>query len=161
MKGIPEDVKITPMLEQYCYWKERYPECLLFFRMGDFFEMFFDDAEKASRILDITLTARDSEKKIPMAGVPYHAAENYLSRLVDAGYRVAICDQVEEPEGKKLVDRQVIRVVTPGTYASSDGASDGRLGALAPRGTPWPLPFSFPVRGISRRGCSPKRRPLL
>ncbi len=160
MKGIPEDVKITPMLEQYSYWKERYPDCLLFFRMGDFFEMFFDDAEKASRILDITLTARDTEKKIPMAGVPYHAAENYLSRLVDAGCRVAICDQVEEPDGKKLVDRRVIRVVTPGTYASSDGASDGRLGALAPRGDSMAFALLVPCTGDFEAGVLPRKEAL-
>ncbi len=160
VRVIPEDVKMTPMLEQYCYWKERYPECLLFFRMGDFFEMFFDDAETASRILDITLTARDPEKKIPMAGVPFHAAENYLSRLVEAGYRVAICDQVEEPEGKKLVDRQVIRVVTPGTYASSDGRSDGRLGALAPRGNLMAFALLVPCTGDFEAGVLPHREAL-
>ncbi len=160
MSVIPEDVKKTPMLEQYCYWKERYPDCLLFFRMGDFFEMFFRDAEEASRVLDITLTARDSEKKIPMAGVPCHAAETYLSRLVEAGYRVAVCDQVEEPDGKKLVDRRVIRVVTPGTYASSDGRSDGRLGSLLSRGDFLAFALLVPCTGSFEAGVLPRGEAL-
>ncbi|HRW88187.1 MAG TPA: DNA mismatch repair protein MutS, partial [Thermovirgaceae bacterium] len=91
---------MTPMLKQYIEWKRRYPECLLFFRMGDFYEMFFEDARIAASILDIALTARDPEKKIPMAGVPYHSVENYLERLVASGRKVAICEQVSEPDGR-------------------------------------------------------------
>ena len=108
---------MTPMLEQYVEWKDAYPDCLLFFRMGDFYEMFFDDAEIASSVLDIALTSRskENEYKIPMAGVPFHAVDSYLGRLVAAGYRVAICEQITEPDGKNLVEREVTRIVTPGT----------------------------------------------
>jgi DNA mismatch repair protein MutS len=131
---LPPDIKRTPMLEQYLFWKERYPGCLLFFRMGDFFELFFDDARTASAVLDITLTARDPEKKIPMAGVPFHAVESYLSKLVREGFSVALCDQVTEPDGRTLVERSVVRVVTPGTYVPEDPSGEGRLAALAPAG---------------------------
>ncbi|HOP52678.1 MAG TPA: DNA mismatch repair protein MutS [Synergistales bacterium] len=127
---LPEDVKMTPMLKQYIEWKRRYPECLLFFRMGDFYEMFFEDARIAASILDIALTARDPEKKIPMAGVPYHSVENYLERLVASGRKVAICEQVSEPDGRTLVDRQVVRVVTPGTFLPAESASEGRLACV-------------------------------
>ncbi|MDD4364751.1 MAG: DNA mismatch repair protein MutS, partial [Synergistales bacterium] len=125
---------MTPMLRQYVQWKERYPDCLLFFRMGDFFELFFDDARIASSVLDITLTARDGERQIPMAGVPHHAAEGYLARLIQAGYKVALCDQITEPDGRTLVERSVIRVVTPGTYVPEDSGMDGGLAALAVEG---------------------------
>lgn len=118
------------MLKQYFEWKRRYPDCLLFFRMGDFYEMFFEDAKIASGILDIALTARDPEKKIPMAGVPYHAVETYLERIVSAGRKVAICEQMTVPDGKNLVDRQVVRVVTPGTFLPGDSKAEGRLAAL-------------------------------
>ncbi len=131
---LPEGVKMTPMLRQYVQWKERYPDCLLFFRMGDFFELFFDDARIASSVLDITLTARDGERQIPMAGVPHHAAEGYLARLIQAGYKVALCDQITEPDGRTLVERSVIRVVTPGTYVPEDSGMDGGLAALAVEG---------------------------
>ena len=127
---LPEEIKLTPMLKQYLEWKNRYPDCLLFFRMGDFYEMFFDDAKIASGILDIVLTARDPEKKIPMAGVPYHAVESYLERLVASGRKVAICEQITVPDGKKLVERQVVRVVTPGTFLSGESSSEGRLAAM-------------------------------
>ncbi len=126
---------MTPMLRQYCHWKEKYPDCLLFFRMGDFYEMFFDDAREAAGVLDITLTARDQDKKIPMAGVPFHAVDQYLGKLVQAGYSVAICEQVTQPDGKTLVQRSVVRVVTPGTYVPSEGEGDGRLAALLVDGT--------------------------
>jgi DNA mismatch repair protein MutS len=131
---LPPDLKRTPMLEQYLFWKERYPNCLLFFRMGDFFELFFDDARTASAVLDITLTARDPEKRIPMAGVPFHAVESYLGKLVREGFSVALCDQVTEPDGRTLVERSVVRVVTPGTYVPEDPSGEGRLAALAPAG---------------------------
>lgn len=126
---IPSNVKITPMLKQYMTWKERYPDCLLLFRMGDFYELFFEDARIASEILDIALTSRDSEKKVPMAGVPYHAVGSYLDRLVRAGYKAAICEQVSEPDGKQLVEREVIRIVTPGTHLSDEESDDPRLAA--------------------------------
>jgi DNA mismatch repair protein MutS len=128
---IPEGTKVTPMLKQYLYWKEKYPDCLLFFRMGDFYEMFFDDAQTASSVLDIVLTSRskDSDNAIPMAGVPFHAVDSYLGRLVAAGYRVAICEQMTEPDGKTLVEREVTRIVTPGTWLPENSENEGRLAA--------------------------------
>ncbi len=113
----------TPLLRQYHAIKKQHPHALLLFRLGDFYELFFDDAILASKILQITLTARNREKgqPVPMCGVPYHAAEGYIARLIRAGQRVAICDQMEEAgPGKKLVRREVVRVITPGT-ASGPG----------------------------------------
>ena len=108
----------TPLMRQYYGIKQQFPNALLLFRLGDFYELFYDDAVLAARELEITLTARNKEKgqPIPMCGVPYHSAENYIARLIQKGYRVAICDQVEDPRlAKKLVKREVTRVVTPGT----------------------------------------------
>ena len=130
----PEDARLTPMLAQYFEWKDRYPDCILFFRMGDFYEMFFDDAVKASAILDITLTARDAEKSVPMAGVPWHSVNGYLARLVRAKFKVAICEQVTEPGGRGLVERRVVRVVTPGTFVPEEAGSGGRLAAICRSG---------------------------
>ena len=124
MSIIPSDVKITPWLEQFKAFKEEYPDALLLFRMGDFYEMFFDDAKQASSVLNIALTARDPEKKIPMAGIPHHALNSYLSRLIRAGFRAAICEQIGEPSAKGIVERRVIRVVTPGTYLPDDEAGE-------------------------------------
>jgi DNA mismatch repair protein MutS len=118
----------TPLMLQYHAVKKQHPGALLLFRLGDFYELFYDDAVVASRILQITLTARNKEKgdAVPMCGVPYHAAENYIARLIRAGHRVAICEQMEEPgPGKKLVRREVIRVLTPGT-ASGTGLVNAR-----------------------------------
>ncbi|HXA67352.1 MAG TPA: DNA mismatch repair protein MutS [Bryobacteraceae bacterium] len=112
----------TPLMRQYHAVKQQVPNVLLMFRLGDFYELFYEDAITAARELEITLTARNKEKgqPIPMCGVPYHAAEGYLSRLIQKGYRVAICDQMEEAgPGKKLVKREVTRVVTPGTATES------------------------------------------
>ncbi len=108
----------TPMMRQYQEIKNRYPEAILFFRLGDFYEMFGSDAILAARELDITLTGRDAgkEKRVPMCGVPYHAVDSYLAKLIKKGYKVAICEQVEDPkESKGIVKREVVRVVTPGT----------------------------------------------
>src|SRR5215469_9616283 len=108
----------TPLMRQYNSIKQQAPNALLMFRLGDFYELFFEDAVVAARELEITLTARNKEKgaAIPMCGVPYHAAEGYIARLINKGYRVAICDQMEEPgPGKKLVKREITRIVTPGT----------------------------------------------
>lgn len=103
-------------MRQYLAAKRQHPDALLFFRLGDFYELFFEDAKTASRELQITLTARDKERQTPMCGVPYHAAENYIARLLRQGYRVAICDQMEDPKlTKKIVRREVTRVLTPGT----------------------------------------------
>src|SRR5512136_46098 len=112
----------TPLMRQYSAIKERHPNALLLFRLGDFYELFFEDAIVASKELQITLTSRNKEKgqPIPMCGVPYHAAEGYIARLIQKGYRVAICDQVEDPRfAKKLVKREITRVVTPGTATES------------------------------------------
>jgi DNA mismatch repair protein MutS len=109
--------KITPMLEQYLAIKGEYTDSILFYRMGDFYEMFYEDAEVASKILEITLTSRNKNDKnpVPMCGVPAKAAKNYLGKLINQGYKVAICDQVETPsETKGLVKRDVVRVITPG-----------------------------------------------
>jgi len=108
----------TPLMRQYNSIKEQVPHALLMFRLGDFYELFFEDAVTAARELEITLTSRNKEKgaAIPMCGVPYHAAEGYIARLIQKGYRVAICDQMEDPKlAKKLVRREITRVVTPGT----------------------------------------------
>jgi DNA mismatch repair protein MutS len=131
---IPDGLKLTPWLAQYKKWKAEYPGALLLFRMGDFYELFFDDARVASAILDIALTRRDSEKNIPMAGVPHHALSLYLGRLIKAGHRVAICEQTGESDGRNIVERRVVRVVTPGTYVPEEdtGEGGGRLAALLP-----------------------------
>jgi len=108
----------TPLMRQYNAVKEQVSGALLMFRLGDFYELFFEDAVTAARELEITLTSRNKEKgmAIPMCGVPYHAAEGYIARLIQKGYRVAICDQMEAPgPGKKLVKREITRIVTPGT----------------------------------------------
>jgi len=110
--------KLTPMLQQYLRIKEQYPDCILFYRMGDFYEMFFEDAVTASKALEITLTSRSKglEESVPLCGVPYHAADTYLARLIEQGFKVAICEQVEDPEAAQgIVRRAVTRVVTPGT----------------------------------------------
>ncbi len=111
-------LKMTPMLRQYLEIKEQHPGTILFYRMGDFYEMFFDDAVVAARVLGITLTSRsgkDEENKVPMCGVPFHAVSGYLAKMVKAGYRVAICEQTEDPkQAKGIVRREVVRVVTPG-----------------------------------------------
>src|SRR5437764_5409101 len=117
----------TPLMRQYTAIKKEHPHALLFFRLGDFYELFFDDAVVASRELQITLTSRNKEKGIavPMCGVPYHAAENYIAKLIRKGFKVAICEQMEDPRlAKKLVRREVTRVVTPGTAADSSLASE-------------------------------------
>ena len=110
--------ELTPMMQQYMETKKQYPDCILFYRLGDFYEMFFEDALTASRELEITLTGKNcgQEERAPMCGVPYHAVEGYLSKLVSKGYKVAICEQLEDPKlAKGLVKRDVVRIVTPGT----------------------------------------------
>ncbi len=129
---IPDDVKLTPWMDQYWKFKDQYPDALLLFRMGDFYELFFDDARVAASVLDIALTARDSEKKIPMAGVPHHALNLYLGRLIKAGYRAAVCEQIGEVPAKGVVERRVVRVVTPGTYVPEEESGAGHLAAVLP-----------------------------
>lgn len=115
-----EDKELTPMLAQYHYLKNQYPDCLLFFRLGDFYELFYEDAVIGSKELNLVLTSRPAGKgreRIPMCGVPYHSANNYIAKLVNKGYKVAICEQVEDPsKAKGIVKREVIRVITPGTF---------------------------------------------
>jgi len=110
--------QLSPMMQQYLNIKEQNKDCILFFRLGDFYEMFFDDARLASEVLELTLTGRDCglPERAPMCGVPHHSAETYIARLIAKGYKVAICEQTEEPgKGKKLVDRDIVRIITPGT----------------------------------------------
>src|SRR4051812_1705732 len=110
-------------MRQYFEVKERYPDCVVFFRVGDFYELFGDDAVRVARAIELTLTTRDKgrEDAVPMCGVPYHAAKVYLSRLVEQGFKVAVCDQVEDPRlAKGLVKREVTRIVTPGVVLDED-----------------------------------------
>ncbi|HIW35074.1 MAG TPA: DNA mismatch repair protein MutS, partial [Candidatus Paenibacillus intestinavium] len=126
----------TPMIQQYLSIKEGVQDAFLFFRLGDFYEMFFEDAILASRELEITLTARGGGPvdKIPMCGVPYHAADNYIARLIEKGYKVAICEQVEDPaDAKGIVRREVVRTITPGTVMESkslDGKQNNFIAAV-------------------------------
>src|ERR1700739_2179336 len=126
----------TPLMRQYAAIKKEHPSALLFFRLGDFYELFFDDAILAARELQITLTSRNKEKgvAVPMCGVPYHAAEGYIAKLIRKGFKVAICDQMEDPRlAKKLVRREVTRVITPRTSADAPLSSEENnfLAALA------------------------------
>ena len=119
--------ELTPMMNQYMQTKEEYKDCILFYRLGDFYEMFFDDALTASKELEITLTGKNCglEERAPMCGIPYHAVDSYLNRLVSKGYKVAICEQVEDPKtAKGIVKREVIRVVTPGTNLDTQGLDE-------------------------------------
>ncbi|HZK18156.1 MAG TPA: DNA mismatch repair protein MutS, partial [Clostridia bacterium] len=125
------------MIRQYLNIKKQYKDSILFFRLGDFYEMFFDDAILASRILEITLTGRKGggEDRIPMCGIPYHASEGYIGKLISKGYKVAICEQVEDPKAaKKIVKREVVRVFTPGTLFEGgllDEKSNNYIAAIA------------------------------
>ncbi len=123
--------EMTPMMKQYLEMKDRNPDSILFFRLGDFYEMFFDDAKLASRELDLTLTTRDRskppEERTPMCGVPYHSCDSYIARLIAKGYKVAICEQTEDPAtAKGLVDRDIVRVITPGTVMSASMLEEGK-----------------------------------
>src|SRR5574340_155186 len=133
----PELSQHTPMMQQYLRIKAEHPDMLLFYRMGDFYELFFDDAEKAAQLLDITLTTRGATagQPIKMAGVPYHAAEQYLAKLLKLGEAVAICEQVGDPAASKgPVERKVARIITPGTLTDAallDDKRDSLLLAVA------------------------------
>ncbi|HEY2647203.1 MAG TPA: hypothetical protein VGI34_09515, partial [Candidatus Acidoferrales bacterium] len=145
----------TPLMRQYQGIKSRYPQALVLFRLGDFYELFYEDAIAASRELQITLTSRNREKgePVPMCGVPYHAAEGYIARLLRAGYKIAVCDQMELPTpGKKLVRREVVRVITPGTATSVtvlEPKENNYLAALSrgASGTPVGLAFADVTTG--------------
>ncbi len=121
--------ELTPMMKQYMETKSQYQDCILFYRLGDFYEMFFDDALTASRELEITLTGKNcgQEERAPMCGVPYHAVEGYLNKLVSKGYKVAICEQVEDPKtAKGIVKREVVRIVTPGTNLDTQALDESK-----------------------------------
>ncbi len=121
--------QVTPMMQQYLDIKRAYPDCILFYRLGDFYEMFFDDAETASRELELTLTGKNCglPERAPMCGVPYHAVDSYLTRMVSKGYKVAICEQVEDPRlARGIVRREVIRIVTPGTNLDTQSLDESR-----------------------------------
>jgi len=109
---------LTPAMKQFHHFKAKHPDCILFFRMGDFYETFFDDAKTCSKVLGLTLTSRgkNGPDPVPLAGVPYHAVDGYLKKMLQAGFRVAVCEQVEDPKtAKGVVKRDVVRIVTPGT----------------------------------------------
>ncbi|MEM1424694.1 MAG: DNA mismatch repair protein MutS, partial [Planctomycetota bacterium] len=149
-------------MRQYASFKARHPECVLFFRMGDFYEMFDDDARLVHRVLGLTLTERSSG--IPMAGLPYHQLDAYLRRMVDAGHRVAVCDQVQDPkEAKGVVERAVTRVITPGTLVEEsllDDASANHLAAVAFSGDGTDDPVGVAVIEVSTGAFAIFDRPL-
>ncbi|MBO5666369.1 MAG: DNA mismatch repair protein MutS, partial [Firmicutes bacterium] len=125
---------LTPMMKQYLEIKENYKDCILFFRLGDFYEMFFEDAIVASKAMEVTLTGKNcgEAERAPMCGVPYHAADTYIGRLVEKGFKVAICEQMEDPAtAKGLVKRDVIRIITPGTVISPTMLSENENNYLA------------------------------
>ena len=133
-KGEKRVAELTPMMQQYMQTKKEYPDCILFYRLGDFYEMFFDDALTASKELEITLTGKNCglEERAPMCGVPYHAVDSYLNRLVSKGYKVAICEQMEDPAlAKGIVKRSVIRVITPGTVMESSMLDEAKNNYIA------------------------------
>ena len=141
--------ELTPMMKQYMEIKEQNQDCILFFRLGDFYEMFCDDARTASKELELTLTTRDrgkaEEDQTPMCGVPFHSAESYIARLVAKGYKVAICEQMEDPATTKgLVKRDITRIVTPGSVTESSMLEDNRnnyFASLYARANTWGLAF--------------------
>ena len=127
-------MKLSPMMEQYMEIKASYEDCILFFRLGDFYEMFFDDAILASKELELTLTGKNcgQEERAPMCGVPFHSAESYIAKLVEKGYKVAICEQVEDPkDAKGIVKREVIQIVTPGTVTAQSMLAEKENNYLA------------------------------
>ncbi len=151
-----DQVKVSPMIRQYLQIKEKHQDAILFFRLGDFYEMFFEDAEKASKLLDIALTSRNrnEESSVPLCGVPYHAATPYIGKLLEAGYKVAVCEQVEDPKtAKGVVQREVVRVITPGTITdgeSLDGRDNNFLVALSKGRNDFGLAFTDVTTGEFR-----------
>ena len=126
---------LSQMMQHYLAMKEKYQDCVLFYRLGDFYEMFFEDAIEVSRILDLTLTGKDCglEERAPMCGIPFHAADGYVAKLVAAGKKVAICEQVSDPKkaGKNLVERDVVRVVSAGTVIEEEFLEEGQSNYIA------------------------------
>ncbi len=143
----------TPMLRQYQQIKARHQDCILFFRLGDFYEMFYEDARTASAVLDLVLTSRGKGTRhhVPMCGIPFHAADGYIARLIRAGHKVAICEQTEDPaRAKGIVKRDVIRVITSGTYLDEQTPDARHLLALSPdkrRDGPVGIAFTDPACG--------------
>ena len=138
--------EMTPMMQQYLETKKEYKDCILFYRLGDFYEMFFEDALTASKELEITLTGKSCglEERAPMCGIPYHAVDGYLNKLVSKGYKVAICEQLEDPKlAKGLVKRDVVRIVTPGTNLNVQTMDESRNNFLMS------IAFSQEKSGIS------------
>ena len=126
--------EMSPMMKQYLAIKEQNKDCILMFRLGDFYEMFFDDAVTASNILNLVLTGRDCglPERAPMCGVPYHSCDSYIARLVESGFKVAICEQMENPaDAKGIVKREVVRVITPGTVIEDSMLEEGKNNYLA------------------------------
>lgn len=154
----------TPMLQQYQTIKAKHQNCLLFFRLGDFYEMFYDDARVGSRVLDLVLTSRGkgSSHKIPMCGIPYHAADNYISKLIKANYRVAICEQMEDPSlAEGIVKRDVIRVISPGTFLD-EASSDARyLISLNPDTKNLGVAFIDPAAGTIQANQYPLEKNII
>ena len=152
---------LTPAMRQYLEVKERYPDCIIFFRMGDFYEMFFEDAVTASRVLEITLTSRNKNREdaIPLCGFPHHAASSYIAKLIEKGFKVAVCEQMEDPKAAKgVVKREVTRVVTPGLVLDTenlDAKENNYLAALTVRGGRFALAF---VDISTGNFASPRRR---
>ena len=141
---------LTPAMRQYQAAKQTHPDALLFFRLGDFYELFYDDAVLAARELQLTLTARDKNRAVPMCGVPYHSAGTYLQRLLRRGYRVAICEQMEDPKAAKgVVRREVTRVLTPG-HSSRCGTGGKPEPVAGERGGAGQRPGSLCRRGRDR-----------
>src|SRR4030066_1382803 len=129
--------ELTPLMKQYLSIKEKYKDAIVLFRLGDFYEMFGEDAEKASKILQIALTSREKSKEepVPMCGVPYFASESYISKLIKAGYKVAICEQMEDPkEAKGRVQRAIVKIITPGTHTPENPKENSYIISLFPSG---------------------------
>ena len=150
MEAVTPKTELTPMMRQYLEIKSSYPDAILFFRLGDFYEMFLDDAIKASRILDITLTSRNKNSEggdVPLCGIPFHSAGPYIAKLVEAGEKVAICEQVEDPKtAKGIVRREVVKVVTPGLITDND--------SLSPKENNFLVAVIPCNDGMLRSGCS-------
>ncbi|NJD91309.1 MAG: DNA mismatch repair protein MutS, partial [Geobacter sp.] len=148
MEKTPSQPETTPMMRQYIEIKSAYPDAILFFRLGDFYEMFLDDAVKAAAILEITLTSRGKGadgSDVPLCGIPYHSATPYIAKLVEAGEKVAICEQVEDPKKTKgIVRREVVRVVTPGLVTDADSLSPKENNYLAAV-----MPFTAGLFGVA------------
>ncbi len=156
------DSAATPMLKQYHAIKAKHQDCILFFRLGDFYEMFFEDAKEASAILDLVLTSRGKEPsgKIPMCGIPYHAADNYIAKLIKAGKKIAICEQMEDPAlAKGIVQRDVIRIITSGTFLDENSAEPRYVCCLSPNAKTIGIAFIDPATGTiqTNQHTSPQR----